>query len=521
MPQQKEHIAVIDIGSNSIRLVIHQLDEKRGAREIHNLKKTARLSNHIDDKNKLTDEGFAILKHSLQQLEEIIYYHNVNKVQAIATAAIRNASNREAILSFIHQETSLNVRVLSGEDEAYYGYLAVVNSTYLSDGITIDIGGGSTEITLFQNKDLVRSHSFPFGALTLKNQFFPDNEPDKDDLEKLADFIKAQFSTLPWLKQSQNLPVIGIGGSARNMSLIHQGQINYPLAGLHQYKMESNDVKTTLALLKNSSLKDRENMEGLSKDRADIIIPAVTVIFVLMEYAAADIFIMSNKGLRDGLLFEEMLKNNSMDYFPVVSKESFFQLSREFDINEDYVFEVGRIACQLYTALEPYIPALFINVKNLYLLQQSARVLYMGEFISHEASSQHTFYVLTNRSIDGISHTDRLAMACIASFKSKSWYKRFIRPFKPLITKEEQKRYELLGSILKLAYSLDRTKRKVVQDLAVKKTGRTLHFYIYCRKDINNYFEQVKSNKYKKHLEKVLKRPVHLHFISNNKLTKN
>ncbi|WP_158735085.1 Ppx/GppA family phosphatase [Alteribacillus sp. YIM 98480] len=521
MPQSKEKIAVIDIGSNSIRLVIHDVDEKGRSKEIHNLKKTARLSNHIDLENRLTNEGFTILKRSLQQIEEVIHFHNIKNIKAVATAAIRNASNREAVLSFIKQETSLQVRVLTEEEEAFYGYLAVVNSTFLSDGITIDIGGGSTEITLFQNKKLVHSHSFPFGALTLKKQFFPKKEPDKNDLQKLTHFIKEQFSTLAWLKHAHNLPIIGIGGSARNMSLVHQSQINYSLAGLHQYKMDANDINTTMALLENSSLKERENIDGLSKDRADVIIPAVRVIFMLLEYTAADYFLMSNKGLRDGLLFEEMLRDYSTDYFPDVSEESFFQLSREFEINEDYVLEVGKIAHKLYRAMEPYLPAMFKNDKNIYLLKQSARVLYIGEFISHEASSQHTFYVLTNRSIDGISHPERLAMACIASFKSKSWYKRFIRPFKSLITKEEYKRYELLGSILKLSYSLNRTQRKVVQDLTAKKIGRTLHLYIYCRKNRNSYFEEVKSNKYKKHIEKAIKRSVHLHFTSHSKFTKN
>ncbi|SDH48774.1 exopolyphosphatase / guanosine-5'-triphosphate,3'-diphosphate pyrophosphatase [Alteribacillus persepolensis] len=520
MNQQKEKVAVIDIGSNSIRLVIHELDAKRGAREIHNLKKSARLSNYIDEHNCLTTEGFTILLQSLQQLEEVIEYHQVKNVKAVATAAIRNASNREKILSYIHKETSLTVRVLTEAEEARYGYLAVVNSTYVTDGITIDIGGGSTEITLFQNRELLYSHSFPFGALTLKKQFFPDSEPEKNDIQQLLTFIHQQFAALPWLKQTANLPVVGIGGSARNMSLVHQAQMNYALSGLHQYTMTPQDVKATLALFEKLSLKEREELDGLSKDRADVIIPAAAVIYQLIDYVHANYFLMSHKGLRDGLLFEEVLRDTSQQYFPSVAEESFFQLSREFEINEHDVKAVGAIAGSLYQSLVPYLPSSLKKENNLYLLEQSARVLYMGEFINHEASSQHTFYVLTNRSIDGISHQNRLALASIASFKSKSWFKRLIRPFRSMLTKQELKRYELLGSILKLSYSLDRTKRRVVEHIAVEKQNRGLSVYIYCRNHVSFHFEELKSKKYKKHIEKVIKKPVHLYFLYTN-FTKN
>ncbi|WP_185819797.1 exopolyphosphatase [Salibacterium salarium] len=512
MIQSKEKVAVIDIGSNSIRLVIHELDDKKGTRELHNLKQVARLSNHIDHDYQLTEAGLQVLKESLQQFEDVLHFHQVTNVKAVATAAIRNALNKEEIIDYIHRETSLRVRVLSEKEEAYYGYIAVVNSTSITDGISIDIGGGSTEVTLFKDKVLIHSHSFSFGALTLKKKFFPNKEPDKQALKKLSEYVIEQCKTIPWLQEAKKLPIIGIGGSARNMSLVHQSQVNYPLAGLHQYEMSINELKSMMQLFENSSLKEREHIDGLSKDRADVIVPAVRVIHEIADYIQADYFMMSNKGLREGLFFEEMLREHSADYLPEVAEESFFQLSREFEMNEDYVQEVGRIARQLYTQLEPFIPQHLKHDDNIYLLKKSARVLYIGEFISHETSSQHTFYVLTNRSIDGIPHSDRLAMAFIASFKSKSWMKQMSPPFKSYVSKELLKRFELLGSILKMAYALDRTKRKIVQTITSEKHGKSIILYISCKKNTYSYFEEIKSTKYKKHMEKVLKQNISLNF---------
>ncbi|MFB5662075.1 exopolyphosphatase [Alteribacillus sp. HJP-4] len=511
MKDIKEKVGVIDIGSNSIRLVIHEVDEKRGFREIHNLKKVARLSDHINEEQKLTIKGFEVLKNALIQFEEVMSFHRVASVQAVATAAIRNAANQQRIIDYIQTETSLPVRVLSGEEEAYYGYLAVVNSTSVKEGITIDIGGGSTEITMFKDKKLIHSHSFPFGALTLKKKYLQDTNGNKAELKKLASFVKDEFSKLEWLHRSK-LPVIGIGGSARNMALVHQAETKYPLSGLHQYIISTKGVMSTLDLFESNSLSERENIEGLSKDRADVIIPAVRVIHLLIEHVSAPYFMMSNKGLRDGLLYEELLKDYQAEFFPEAAEESFFQLMREFEMHEDYVQEVGRIARQLYEQFEPHLPEKLLHEENERLLRMSARVLYIGEFISGEASSQHTFYLLTNRSIDGISHRERLAMAFIASFKSKSWLKQFAQPFDNYLTKDKLKRLELLGSLLKLAYSLNRTHRKIVQHIEVADHSKALNVHIFCRDNTASYFEEVKSDKYKKHIEKVLNKDIELHF---------
>ncbi|MGY4690324.1 exopolyphosphatase [Salibacterium sp. K-3] len=516
----KEKVAVIDIGSNSIRLVINELDEKKGTRELHNLKLVARLNNHIDRGNRLTDEGIHVLKDSLCQFKEVLDHHEVDHVKAVATAAVRNAVNQQDILDVVQNETSLDIRVLSEEEEAYYGYLAVVNSTSVADGISIDIGGGSSEITLFRNKSLIHAHSFPFGALTLKKKFFPDREPQKEDLKSLSDFLREQFNSLPWLQEASRLPVVGIGGSARNMALVHQAQNSYPLSGLHQYEMSPADVTQVMQRFEKASLKERENIEGLSKDRADVIIPAVRIIHELASYLQSDYFMMSSKGLREGLFFEEVLREHSMECLPEVAEESFFQLSREFEMNEKYVQEVGSLARQLYTQLESSIPETLKSEDNISLLKKSARVLYIGEFINDETSSQHTFYVLTNRSIDGIFHSERLAMAFIASFKSKSWMKQLSPPFQDYVSKKEFKRYELLGSILKLAYALDRTKRQVVREVSAVQSGKTIDLYIGCREDVRSYFEEMKSQKYKKHLEKIMKRKITLHFLPLHELNK-
>ena len=278
-------------------------------------------------------------------------------------------------------------------------------------------------------------------------------------------FLLEQFHSLPWLKNTNHLPLIGIGGSARNISLIHQRQTDYPLAGIHQYEFSQNELQRINMMLQQSTFEERLSIDGLSKERADIIIPAAEVISSLSTYINTDTFIMSQKGLRDGIFYEELVLTLDTHRSKDVAEESFNQLSRTYKVNINHVKHIAFLATSLYRELVSYCQFDHDNDKALRLLNQSAKVLYIGEHINTEASSQHTFYLLTNLTIEGISHQDRLAIAFISSFKSKSLLNQFARPFKDLLTKEQLKLYEFLGTIMKLSYSLDITRRQIITKL--------------------------------------------------------
>lgn len=503
---QAKNIAIIDMGSNSIRLVINTIQSNGSYKELHNYKIVARLSSHVNEKNEITKKGINKIIDTVKKFSQIMEAHQVEKVIGVATAAIRNAQNQKQILATIEKETGHIFRVLSGYEEAFYGYLAVVNSTNIQDGITIDIGGGSTEITLFENRQLKHYHSFPFGAITLKQKFIKNDNPSEEEIANLTKFLRNQFASLPWLKKA-NLPVIGIGGTARNLSLIHQRKTNYPLPGIHQYELSKKDIEDVQNLLISTNYADRQNIDGLSKDRADIIIPGVQTILTLVDFIDAKNFIMSSKGLRDGIFYAEILKPLNVELFPDVTLENLVQLSRQFNMNEqdsDYLF---KIAISIYEQLAPYVDSSLYNNDHYTLLKYSAKVFYIGEFINPEASSQHTFYLLTNMTIAGLAHKERLALAFIASFKSRSQMNEYYRPFAHLVAKEDLKRFEYLGAILKLSYALNRTRRNLFSDLTITKPLKNqLVIHLFCA--TNPYFEEQYANKHKKHLEKVISQQI-------------
>ena len=507
----KEKYAIVDIGSNTMRLVIYSRNKSGRLTESENVKAVARLRNYLSPSGRLEKEGIDVLIQTLQSFQEVTRHHNLQDVKCVATAAIRQANNQQEILNRVESETDFSMRILSEYEEAYYGYLAVVNSTPFENGITVDIGGGSTELTLFEDRKLISFHSFPFGALSLKQQFIQNELPTEEELTALRLFLSDQFHSLPWIAD-KGLPLIGIGGSARNMAQIHQEYTEYPLAGIHQYMMAAKDVKTIHKLLLSLNFDEVQRLEGLSKDRADIIIPALEVFSCLMDYTAAAVFALSRKGLRDGVFYEELTKEFELSVFPNVLEESFHELAIDYDINLKHAAHVSTNAMMIARQLKNN-GMLDLDEKDELLIRLGSAVYNLGAYIDGEASHQHSFYLLANRTIDGLLHKERMTVALIASFKNKEVFKRNAALYPGWFTKEELAKYSLFGAIVKLSYSLNATKRDIIETIQLEQTEDGLVFQVVCNSDWKP--EQYEAEKQKKHMEKFLKRAVYFNFTIN------
>lgn len=233
--------------------------------------------------------------------------------------------------------------------------------------------------------------------------------------------------------------------------------------------MAPRDIAQVKTIITPYSYAELQKLEGLSKDRADTIMPAIEVFQALCEVVNAPSFILSRKGLREGVLYKEAHEQSQGTMYPDVVERSFQELVDDFEINPIYVQQVTRTATMLFQHLRVNaLPTLTDD--DLELLRKGAQVFHLGEYIDSESSSQHTFYLLANRTIDGLTHLERLKLALVASYKGKSTFRQYIEPFREWISKEEQRKLLLVGALLKLATSLNATKRNVVTHIEVKIT---------------------------------------------------
>jgi exopolyphosphatase/guanosine-5'-triphosphate,3'-diphosphate pyrophosphatase len=506
-----DEYGIIDIGSNSVRLVIFKRDNSGQLKEIENVKIVARLHQHLTQEGILTFNGISLLINTLLCFKEVTSYHNVKEVMCVATATIRQAGNQEQILKEVAKQTGFTVRILSEYEEAYYGYFAVIHSFSIEEAITIDIGGGSTEVTYFKNREIENYHSFPFGALSLKNRFISGNTPTEDELDQIKDFVQKNFESLTWLRSKQ-VPIIAMGGSARNLAQIHQALRKYPLADIHQYEMVLKDIEDVNQYLSNLSYAQLQKVEGLSNDRVDIILPAVDVFESIVKVTEAPIFILSGKGLRDGVFYKELTKPNGYKTFPNVIEQSLYELSQDYRLSLEHANQLSKIADSIFTQLRDLNLTDFSETDH-FFLTKAASIYNFGEYVYYESSSEHTFYLLANRRIDGMNQKERIKLALIASYKNKSLFRQYIEPYQNWFSKIEQKKIRLLGAILKLAFNLNCTKRNIVESVELSFDNDCLTLKASCNKDWKP--EEYQVEKQKKQLEKLLKMNILINFQKN------
>ena len=298
-----ERIAIIDLGSNSIRFIIMQIGEHGAYKLIYQEKKSIRLAEGMTLTSRLlTEEAQQRALSCLAVYSHIIEVQKIKKVLAVATAAVRNAINGASFLKRVRMSTGIPMTIISGKAEAALGFSGVSHTIDQKDFLLFDLGGASVEISLVKNKKRIHSISIPIGAVTLTEMFQSSREVNQDKIETIQRFIQNVLSKVEWFP-SEPLPVIGIGGTVRNLAKIHQRAVNYPLPKLHNYRFTVEDVFEEVRMITGKSYEERQKISGLSSERADIIIAGALVIQEILRKAKASYLTISGCGLREGLFF--------------------------------------------------------------------------------------------------------------------------------------------------------------------------------------------------------------------------
>ncbi|MFC5651532.1 Ppx/GppA family phosphatase [Paenibacillus solisilvae] len=467
----EQRIGIIDIGSNSIRLVVYERTATGAHRVIDGSKRAARLSEQIDDTGALPDKGIDELVATINHFRLICAHHRTGHIRAVATAAVRNASNREYLLHRIEAESGLPIELISGEQEAGYGFLGMINSMDIKDGFLIDIGGGSTEVSVFKDRTLVQAVSFPFGCVSLTRRFSSKGVVSEDQLRALEKLVAEAAEREGWLKWSPGLPLVGVGGTIRALGKVHQAHVRYPFESFHNYPMSGKDTDDLFELIRKEPLDKRNKIPGLSKDRVDIIVPGIAILRTIYRIIGASTYIICGAGLRDGLFFSTRFPAKPrMDDVLTYSVNNIAALHPEAP--QQHMMQVNRAALQLYDSLKQE-PPVFPGQARLWM--DTASTLYrIGASIDYNDYTKHTFYLMINSHMNGLTHREILLCAGIASYKSKNRARQLAAAYKPLLSEEDVMMICRLGSLLQLAVALDRSQTQAIGRLVIENTGGRL-----------------------------------------------
>jgi exopolyphosphatase / guanosine-5'-triphosphate,3'-diphosphate pyrophosphatase len=467
-------IGIIDIGSNSIRLVIYDISSSGAYRIIGESKETARLSDRIDDEGVLSAEGIEDAVQVLLRFKRLCAVQGAARIRAAATAALRRAVNARAVAAALQERTGLTIEVLSGVQEARLGFLGVINTIDIRDGFLIDIGGGSTEVSLFRKRELIHTASFPFGGVDVMRRFGKNGELDDAGMKAIRSMVESALESEPWILKNPGLPLVGLGGAARSLCKIDQRRKKYSLSLAHNYMMSSSDTESVLQWLRSVPFEQRQKIEGLSKERADIILPGLCILHTVFRRAAASHYLISGAGLRDGL-FYELLRPDRPQIDNVLEHSVRNYLGLHPSVSVSHVSHVNTLALKLFDDLRHYHG--FGDRAHTYL--HTASLLYrIGISIQYYNYHKHTYYLLANSRLSGLSHRELLLCALIASFRSEKRTKSLLAAHRDLLSETDLPLIVRLGSLLQLAVALDRSETQPVAGVSAQVFGKTLNLLV-------------------------------------------
>ena len=289
---------VIDIGSNTIRLVIYQVHDGQ-IRSVLNQKYVAGLVGYVDESDRMSREGIDVAVESLSQIKEVTEQIGLTEVFPFATASLRNIKNQREVVQEIYNQCGLSVQVLSGEEEGRYDYYGAIQSVPMENGILVDVGGGSTELVEYRRKEICHAVSVPIGSLNLYHRFVEEILPNKKEISAIKKEVKKQIIQGLSRKPETFTTLCAVGGSARSLQKLARKV--YGDKALTTYPAE--DLTKVLETAQEHPKKLVADVLKVSPDRIHTLLPGTIVIRTVAQLYQCQKVTTSAYGVREGYLY--------------------------------------------------------------------------------------------------------------------------------------------------------------------------------------------------------------------------
>ena len=403
-----KRVAVIDIGSNSVRMVIYERTSRFAFHLLHEAKSKVRLSeNAYQNNGNLQALPMQRTFNALSDFLNIASSYNAKKTICVATSALRDAPNKKDFIQLIKKELKLNIKVIDGTKEAYYGGIACANLLpEQSNALSIDIGGGSTELSLINQKNVTNTISLKLGTVRLKELFF-----DKNKIDEAIVYIDSKLEELDNIDAST---IVGIGGTFRAISTAIMQNKNYVLNKLHGFECTSNDFKEFIA-----SVLEADNLKlkslGIKSDRYDVIKPGALILDRLLNKLNVNTLITSGVGVREGVYLSDLLRN-SKDKFPTNYNTSVRYLLDSHVSENNYSNQLNLLSKKLFDLTHEHLN---IDKKHRYELSTAAKLYPIGNSIHFYSKNKHSYYLIQTALEYGFTHKQIILIATLAKYAKK------------------------------------------------------------------------------------------------------
>ncbi|NTW72334.1 MAG: phosphatase [Eubacteriaceae bacterium] len=295
--------ALVDMGSNTIRLNVYKC-EGNDPKLLFGTKSNAGLIGYIKN-GVLTQKGIRKACSVLNEFKSLLSNFEIDKLIVFATASLRNIDNTEDVLAAIEEKTGIKVDLISGEEEAIFDFVGATKVVDVTDGLLVDIGGGSTELVAFENGRILHALSIPIGSLSLYNRCVSQLLPDKKERKKMKDVIMSELENIENIGIKPYKIVCGVGGSIRAAGKLNNSIFELPD---NNKEIKVSNIKKILKLLASDSRESIETILQVVPDRIHTIIPGMIILNVIAKHYNSESITVSNNGVREGYLYSKVLK---------------------------------------------------------------------------------------------------------------------------------------------------------------------------------------------------------------------
>jgi exopolyphosphatase/guanosine-5'-triphosphate,3'-diphosphate pyrophosphatase len=453
--------AVVDLGSNSFRLVVFSASD-RWWKRTDEIYEAVRIGSGLGKTGKLTEDR---MQRALAVIEVFAHFCAATEIEddeivTLATSAIRDARNRDRLLD----RAALPVRVLSVEEEAYYGYLAAVNSTTLADGAVLDLGGGSLQLTRVKDRGARDMDSWPLGAVRMTEKFFDDGEAaSKKQLKALRAHVLEQLESARWLPKSGDR-LVGIGGTVRNLAAAASAAAGLPSIGVQGYEIEREALDDLVSELASLTPRERGKVPGIKPARADLILAGAIVVQCVLEAGGFGGIEVTEAGLREGAFYERLLDADP-PLFDDVRTASVTNLAAQYDADEHHTHHVAHLALTMFDELAD--AGLHPGDDEERQIVWAAAMLHdIGMAVDYDDHHHHSRYLILNGALPGWSPRELVIIAEIVRYHRKGT-PSFGDDLAPWTSKGDKPILERGATLLRLAEGLERSRDQLVRDVRV------------------------------------------------------
>ncbi|CAD6494664.1 MAG: Guanosine-5'-triphosphate,3'-diphosphate pyrophosphatase [Candidatus Argoarchaeum ethanivorans] len=417
-------IAFIDLGTNSIRMLVVRIKPNQTYAILREELEIVRLGEHVFSRGCLQVKAMKRAVLVCQKFIEVANAFNADEIVAVATSATREAKNRVEFLEEL-RKIGLNVKVVSGKEEVRLIYLGVSSGVHIEHKKTIfiDIGGGSTEIAMgnqFQYQDL---DTLELGAIRLSRIFLSDSDESPVSMFAYKKMKRCagnkMLRTIEHINRDKIELAIGSSGTIINLAEIARKMFKKG-GSKKELVLEQSNLNAVSSMLCFLPLAERKEVPGINADRADIIIGGAVILETLMEAFALKEIVVSNRGLRHGLLVDYLQRHGEYPKFEKMSvrEKSVLRLGKCCNINEDHANTVASLALQLFDSSFK-IKLHDLGDSERELLNYSATLHDTGNFISFQDHHIHSHYIISHAELLGFNQTEITIMANVARFHRK------------------------------------------------------------------------------------------------------